>query len=186
MGSEIVDQPPPLPNGHPGIQALVRVDLEERERLGIERYGTQLQPFNGRDALVDAYQEALDLVCYLRQVIAERSTEGGDGSGLAPEASNDRPSAATGDRTGAPEGDALSRVVDDVSERVYRQWQVTPNRDAYAAAVVRQACQEAVTATRPLIQAAALRAYAERVHGDCPCGERVVLLAAADRIEGTR
>lgn len=28
--------------------------------------------FNGRDALLDAYQEALDLVVYLRQVIYER------------------------------------------------------------------------------------------------------------------
>lgn len=28
---------------------------------------------NGRDALVDAYQEALDLTMYLRQAIEERS-----------------------------------------------------------------------------------------------------------------
>jgi hypothetical protein len=33
---------------------------------------TPLQPHNGRDALADAYQEALDLVVYLRQEIAER------------------------------------------------------------------------------------------------------------------
>jgi hypothetical protein len=31
-----------------------------------------LQAFNGRDALRDAYEEALDLACYLRQAIAER------------------------------------------------------------------------------------------------------------------
>lgn len=32
-----------------------------------------LQPFNGRDALVDAYQEAVDLAVYLRQRIEEES-----------------------------------------------------------------------------------------------------------------
>ena len=49
--------------------------MEERRQVGIERYGTPLQPNNGRDALVDAYQEALDLACYLRQSIAERDGE---------------------------------------------------------------------------------------------------------------
>jgi hypothetical protein len=71
--TEIRDQPTPTPRpGVPSVQSLVRADLEERERVGIERYGTPLQPHNGRDALVDAYQEALDLACYLRQAIAER------------------------------------------------------------------------------------------------------------------
>lgn len=68
----IVDQPTPTPNDHPSIQSLVRADLEEREQIGIQRYGTPLQPHNGRNALVDAYQEALDLACYLRQAIAEQ------------------------------------------------------------------------------------------------------------------
>jgi hypothetical protein len=39
----------------------------------LQRYGTLLQAGNGRDALVDAYQECLDLACYLRQAIEERS-----------------------------------------------------------------------------------------------------------------
>jgi hypothetical protein len=51
---------------------MVREDLEARERLGIERYGTALAPHNGRDALRDAYEEALDLACYLRQAMEER------------------------------------------------------------------------------------------------------------------
>ncbi len=54
------------------IQKLVRADLEAREQVGIERYGTPLQPNNGRDALLDAYEEALDLACYLKQAIVER------------------------------------------------------------------------------------------------------------------
>lgn len=74
MTQPIVDQPAPTPNGRPSIQSLVRADLEEREQIGIQRYGTPLQAHNGRDALIDAYQEALDLACYLRQAIAERET----------------------------------------------------------------------------------------------------------------
>ena len=56
------------------IQELVRLDLEAREKLGQERYGTSLYPNNGRDAMQDAYEEALDLACYLRQLIEERKT----------------------------------------------------------------------------------------------------------------
>lgn len=70
--TQIADQPPPIPNANRPIVELVIEDLEERLRIGIARYGTPLQAYNGRDALVDAYQEALDLCCYLRQEIAER------------------------------------------------------------------------------------------------------------------
>ena len=70
----IEDQPPPVTNNRASIQSLVRADLEEREAIGCQRYGTPLQAFNGRDALVDAYQEALDLACYLRQAIEERGS----------------------------------------------------------------------------------------------------------------
>lgn len=68
----VVDQPPPIPNASPAIWALVIADMEERDQTGRARYGTPLQAHNGRDSLVDAYQEALDLVVYLRQAIAER------------------------------------------------------------------------------------------------------------------
>jgi len=70
----IQDQPPPMPNDRPAIADLVIADIIERKRVGTERYGTPLQPFNGRDALIDAYQEALDLVQYLRQEIEERES----------------------------------------------------------------------------------------------------------------
>lgn len=61
--------------GVPSVQAAVRADLEQREQVGIRRYGTPLQPVNGRDALRDAYDEALDLACYLRQEITERGDQ---------------------------------------------------------------------------------------------------------------
>jgi len=54
------------------IQAMVRADLEERERLGISRYGTALYPHNGRDALRDLYEELLDACCYVKQAMIER------------------------------------------------------------------------------------------------------------------
>lgn len=62
----------PTANGSPSVQGMVIADLGTRLEVGIQRYGTALQPFNGRDALRDAYEEALDLACYLRQAIAER------------------------------------------------------------------------------------------------------------------
>lgn len=62
----------PIGNDHPVIHNLVQKDLEDRLRVGIETYGQPLQPFNGRDALIDAYQEVLDLAVYLRQTIYER------------------------------------------------------------------------------------------------------------------
>jgi len=48
-------------------------DLAERAKYGKEQYGTYLMTHNGRDALVDAYHEALDLVMYLAQAIMEKS-----------------------------------------------------------------------------------------------------------------
>lgn len=70
--NKIKDQPPPKSNVNESIWNLVISDMTERDEIGRERYGTPLQGFNGRDALVDAYQEALDLAVYLRQAIWER------------------------------------------------------------------------------------------------------------------
>jgi hypothetical protein len=66
-------QPAPLVNDGPAVWGLVIEDMQARDRLGRERYGVPLQPFNGRDALVDLYQELLDAVVYLRQEIEERA-----------------------------------------------------------------------------------------------------------------
>lgn len=71
-GSREGDQQPPTVNEHPIIQELVRSDLADRLALGVKRYGTGLQPHNGRDMLKDAYDEAMDLVVYLRGVLYER------------------------------------------------------------------------------------------------------------------
>ncbi|MHC4647249.1 MAG: hypothetical protein ACYTBJ_17295 [Planctomycetota bacterium] len=65
-------QPPPKRNEGPAILPLVMIDLAARSEMGRRKYGTALEANNGRDALMDAYQEALDLAMYLRQAIAER------------------------------------------------------------------------------------------------------------------
>ena len=71
-GSHIQDQPPPIGNDLPAVWDLVMADMKDRDQVGRQRYGTPLQPYNGRDSLMDAYQEALDLAVYLRQAIFER------------------------------------------------------------------------------------------------------------------
>lgn len=86
------DQPAPTTNGHPFVQDVVLnelrayvipqlkhrarliVDIEERKAIGIERYGTPLQPFNGRDPLVDCYQELIDAAQYAKQRELEAGT----------------------------------------------------------------------------------------------------------------
>jgi hypothetical protein len=66
--------PHSMPEKNNGTVVLdfVLKDFIDRAELGKTRYGTYLETNNGRDALVDAYQEAMDLVMYLRQAILER------------------------------------------------------------------------------------------------------------------
>lgn len=54
------------------VLPLVSADLEARIAKGSKEYGEPLTTRNGRDALWDAYEEAMDLCLYLRQAIAER------------------------------------------------------------------------------------------------------------------
>ncbi len=51
-------------------QRLIQV-MRQRRQLGIERYGTPLQPLNGRDAARDLREELLDAVAYAAQVAIE-------------------------------------------------------------------------------------------------------------------
>lgn len=90
------EQPPPVPGGEP-VWPLVLADLDAeehryryeegdeiapflgrlrgdmlaRDAAGREKYGVPLTTRNGRDAGRDAYEEALDLVVYARQRLAE-------------------------------------------------------------------------------------------------------------------
>lgn len=67
-------QPMPKP-GAQDVTPFARFDfdrrLTEREKQGIETYGTTLQTFNGRDAIEDAQDEAIDQYQYLEQAKME-------------------------------------------------------------------------------------------------------------------
>jgi hypothetical protein len=70
------EQPIPiLDKNLPSIQDLVLQDIEERKRIGIERYGDSVRPFNGRDPLIDLYQELMDSVIYIRWILYEKYGE---------------------------------------------------------------------------------------------------------------
>ena len=66
-----VEQQQPAGTGA-DVAYLVQSDIERRARIGERKYGERLKSHNGRIALIDAYQEALDLAMYLRQMIEER------------------------------------------------------------------------------------------------------------------
>jgi hypothetical protein len=55
------------------VAKLVCADIEARASFGERKYGERLTTHNGRRGLQDAYEEALDLCMYLRQVLEERA-----------------------------------------------------------------------------------------------------------------
>lgn len=61
-----------LPDGDESLdddQSLLIADIEERRKVGVQRYGQGHRPFNGRDTLQDAYEEMLDHLVYLRSIV---------------------------------------------------------------------------------------------------------------------
>ena len=89
----IVDQPPPISTdrrpawdivieyalkrrdenayGSTGAVDRVIADMRERDAVGRQRYSVPLTSGNGRDHLIDAYQELLDGVAYLAAALDE-------------------------------------------------------------------------------------------------------------------
>ncbi len=63
---------PPPSEGKLVVADYVIKDIQARVEMGQAKYGTKLMTNNGRDALWDALQEAIDLVFYIRQAILER------------------------------------------------------------------------------------------------------------------
>lgn len=57
--------------GSTGVLTLVLSDMRERDGVGRERYGVPLTSGNGRDHLIDAYQELLDSCVYLATELDE-------------------------------------------------------------------------------------------------------------------
>lgn len=57
------------------IADLVQADIAARKKQGIKTYGKPLRANNGRNALQDAYEEALDMACYLKQALEEQKND---------------------------------------------------------------------------------------------------------------
>lgn len=56
-----------------GIEALVALDIVQRQNMGIQKYGTTVSenPLELRQWLQHAYEEALDQAIYLKRAIEE-------------------------------------------------------------------------------------------------------------------
>lgn len=61
----------PVPNDSKPIADLVCEDIQARKEMGLKKYGTPLQAFNGRNALKDLYEELLDATKYCKQLLVE-------------------------------------------------------------------------------------------------------------------
>ena len=72
LNSKAATPQPPPHSGKLTVIDYVLADMAERAAAGVIKHGMPLQTDNGRDALWDAYQEAMDLCMYLRQMILER------------------------------------------------------------------------------------------------------------------
>lgn len=68
-------QPRPIVHDGPLVKDQLIIDIQALCARRAVKYGTHLQPHNGRDSLLDAYEEVLDLALYLKAVLMERSTE---------------------------------------------------------------------------------------------------------------
>jgi hypothetical protein len=66
----VIEQPQPHGVGSVTYKLLIN-DILERAELGKQRYGEYLTSFNNRDSMIDAYQEILDLVIYIRTFLSE-------------------------------------------------------------------------------------------------------------------
>lgn len=76
MKKELREQPKPVQIGESQeVFPYVLELIEDRVKSSEKDYGCKLHSFNGRDALYDALQEAIDCVFYLTQAIMERNKD---------------------------------------------------------------------------------------------------------------
>jgi len=71
-----VPEPMPTGRGEPVTEQLIEM-LRQRSEMGVAKYGTVLRTNNGRNALMDALQESLDMNQYLMQRVMELDRRGG-------------------------------------------------------------------------------------------------------------
>ena len=75
-------QPAPVSNDKPASWELCIADMRARDNFGRSKYGTPLQPMNGRNSLKDAYEEILDTCVYLRNMLEEQELKKNEASKL--------------------------------------------------------------------------------------------------------
>lgn len=66
----------------PEVQRAIDQGLQARRELGIRKYGRPLEADNGRDALQDAWEEALDAMAYIHQLELEGQQAGLAGAAI--------------------------------------------------------------------------------------------------------
>lgn len=71
--AHIGSQPAPQP-GREVVLFHVINDLKRRAEKGKAQYGTYLETHNGRDGLLDLYEELLDAAMYTKQLMMERNS----------------------------------------------------------------------------------------------------------------
>lgn len=71
----ITPQPSPLDSSGVAVADLVIKDMADRKAFGLQKYGTSLKTNNGRNNLIDLYQEVLDTAVYIRAEIEENWVE---------------------------------------------------------------------------------------------------------------
>lgn len=59
------------------LKSLLLEDMADRRQFGLSKYGVLLAGDNGRNNLVDAYQESLDLLVYLANELYDRGLMAG-------------------------------------------------------------------------------------------------------------
>lgn len=64
-------EPKPIQNDRKPSWETVIERMKARDQFGRTKYGTPLQPFNGRNSLNDASEELLDLIVYLQNFQTE-------------------------------------------------------------------------------------------------------------------
>lgn len=75
MGLKSFNNPEPHPidvGADVAVYDLVFQDLKDRDAAGSLKYGTRLKVENGRDPLIDLYQELMDSLVYCRQELYKR------------------------------------------------------------------------------------------------------------------
>lgn len=65
--------PPPVKGVAEDTVDLVMKDLAQRKKAGVKKYGVAHQSDNGRNHLLDAYEECLDMAVYLRAELDKKN-----------------------------------------------------------------------------------------------------------------